>query len=115
MERLKKYLGRPIKLANVKDTDQLATFSFECRYLPDPPEEFDEFEFVTKVGTVEQLGLMVTVQSMKVVKLFFGSVDPENSDLVSGLTEAQLSSVFNEAGHNILELLDYITQEPPTS
>jgi hypothetical protein len=49
MQRFKKYVGREVSLANVKDSAGLNAFGMTCRYLPDPPEDYDEFEFVTEV------------------------------------------------------------------
>lgn len=85
-------------------------FGFTCRYLPDPPEDFDEFEFGTEIGELKNLGLMVTVQSMKIVKMFFGLIDQDNPDIVRGLTEEQLKSIFDQAESTVLGFFDYITK-----
>ena len=56
------------------------------------------------------MGLMVTVQSMKIVKVFFGLIDPDNPDIVRGLTEEQLKSIFDRAESAVLGFFDYITK-----
>ena len=110
MEQLKPYVGKEIDLANIKNSERLKDFGFVCRYLPDPPEDFDEFEFVTEIGELRNLGLIVTVQSMRIAKVFFGLIDPDNPDMIKGLTEEQLASLFATAESNILGFFDYITQ-----
>lgn len=110
MQQLKKYIGAEINLENIKNSERLKGFGFTCRYLPDPPEDFDEFEFGTEIGELKNLGLMVTVQSMKIVKVFFGLIDPDNPDIVRGLTEEQLKSIFDRAESAVLGFFDYITK-----
>ncbi len=110
MEPLRDYVGKKIELNHVKDAKRLGDFGFTCRYLPDPPEDFDEFEFGTRIGDLDNLGLMVTVQSMKIVKMFFASIDPVNPDMVRGLSEEQLTYIFEHAQNKITGFLDFITE-----
>lgn len=50
MLRFKKYINKDLRLENVKNSNQLQTFGITCGHLPDPPEDFDEFEFTTDFG-----------------------------------------------------------------
>jgi len=110
MKRLKKYVGKEIDLENIKNADGLKDFGFNCRYLPNPPEDFDEFEFGTEIGELKNLGLIVTVESMKIVKFFFGLIDPDNPDIIKPLTEEQLKSIFDQAESTVLGFFNYITK-----
>ena len=109
MEQLKKYVGAAVNLENIKDAGRLKDFGFTCRYLPDPPEDFDEFEFVTDMGELKNLGLMVTVESMTIKRIFFGLFDPDNPDIVSGLEDSQVEKIFAEHGDTVTGFFDYIT------
>ena len=110
MEQLKPYLGKEINLAAIKNAERLKDFGFACRYLPDPPEDFDEFEFTTEIGELKNLALVITVQSMKIVKFFFGLIDPDNPDMIKGLTEDQLTEIFTTAEAEVLDFFNYITK-----
>ncbi|NVL90836.1 MAG: hypothetical protein HWN69_07580 [Desulfobacterales bacterium] len=110
MERLKRYIGSKISLDNIKDAENLKAFGFACRYLPDPPEDFDEFEFVTDFEGMNNLGLMVTVEMAKIKKIFFGLFSPDDPDIVSALTEDQLKNFLDQRGDTLIRFFDYITQ-----
>ena len=110
MELLRKYVGSPISLENIKDAGHLKTFGFECRYLPDPPEDFDEFEFATDFEATNDLGLMITVEMSKIKKIFFGLFSPDNPDVIRPLSEAQLKSLFDQRSDTLIQFFDYITQ-----
>jgi hypothetical protein len=109
MDALRKYVGLTVNLENIKDTDRLKELGFVCRYLPDPPEDFDEFEFVTAAGGIENLGLMVTVETMKIKRIFFGIISPDNPDVVTGLSEAEVKRIFEQSGNSLMLFFDYIT------
>ncbi|MBW2107064.1 MAG: hypothetical protein JRI36_00145 [Deltaproteobacteria bacterium] len=111
MEELKKYIGRTVELDNVKDSARLKELGFTCRYLPDPPEDFDEFEFVADLGGFKNLGLMVTVESMTVKKIFFGLLSPDDPDVVTGLTEEQVQKVFADDADALAQFFEFITRQ----
>jgi hypothetical protein len=110
MERLRKYIGSPISLENIKDAKSLKPFGVTCRYLPDPPEDFDEFEFVTDFEGTNDLGLMVMVESGKIKRIFFGVISPDDPDVVSVLTEPQLKNLLDQRGDTVIRFFDHITQ-----
>ena len=110
MERLKKYIGVTVNLDNIKDAERLKDLGFACRYLPDPPEDFDEFEFVADLGRLKDVGLMVTIESMTIKRMFFGLISPDNPDIVTGLTEVQVKDIFDQSGDMLFRFLDYITE-----
>jgi hypothetical protein len=111
MEQLRKYLGRPIHLGHIKNAEALEKLGFSCRYLPDPPEDFDEFEFSAELGGIANLGLMVTVESMAIKRMFFGVFSPDNADVVTGLEGDQLNRIFKRSSKELFAFLDYITEE----
>lgn len=110
MDALRKYVDLPVNLDNIKNAGQLKELGFTCRYLPDPPEDFDEFEFVTELAGIENLGLMVTVESMKIKRIFFGIISPDDPDLVTGVSEAQLDSIFEQSSEKVSRFFDCITK-----
>jgi hypothetical protein len=103
-------MGKRINLDNIKDINQLASFRMICRYLPDPPEDFDEFEFVIDYHGEEKLGLMVTVEMEKIKRIFFGMISLDNPDVVRALAEDELKELLDEKGANFLRFFEYITQ-----
>ena len=110
MQRFKQYMSERINLNKVKDANRLASFGMICRYLPDPPEDFDEFEFVSDYRGKENLGLMVTVEMEKIKRIFFGMISPDDPDVVRPLTEDELKDLLDEKGANFLKFFDYIIQ-----
>jgi hypothetical protein len=110
MERLRKYIGSPIDLENIKDAENLKAFGFTCRYLPDPPEDFDEFEFVTDFEGTNDLGLMVTVELGNIKRVFFGLISPDDPDIVSALTEDQLKNLLDQRSDALIGFFDYISR-----
>jgi hypothetical protein len=110
MERFRRYIGSTINLANIKDAEGLASCGVTCRYLPDPPEDFDEFEFVSDFEGTKNLGLMVTVESMMIRRIFFGFISAEDPDVVSGLTDGQLTRLLDQQGDTFIRFFDFITR-----
>ena len=110
MERFRKYIGSQINLENIKKAKNLKALGFTCRYLPDPPEDFDEFEFVTDFEASNDLGLMVTVESDSVKRMFFAFISPDDPDIVSALTEDQLKNLLDQRSDTLIRFFDYITQ-----
>ncbi len=96
MQRFKQYMGKSVNVNNIKDADQLASFGMICRYLPDPPEDFDEFEFVSDYHGKDNLGVMVTVEMEKIKRMFFGMISPDDPDVVRALTETELKELLDE-------------------
>jgi hypothetical protein len=109
MEQLRKYVGRPVNLDHIKAGETLKGLGFTCRYLPDPPEDFDEFEFLVDLGGIKNLALMVTVESMAVKRIFFGVISAQDPDVVTGLDETQVKQIFAQSGDTLSAFFDYIT------
>lgn len=110
MQRFKEYMGKSVSVTNIKDKDRLASFGIICRYLPDPPEDFDEFEFVIDYHGKNDRGMMVTVEMEKIKRIFFGIISPDDPDVFRALTESQLKELLDEKGEILLKFLDHITQ-----
>ena len=110
MEQLKKYMDTKINLENMKDADRLEDLGFTCRYLPDPPEDFDEFEFATEIGELKNVALMITVENMEIKKILFGLISEDDPDNVTGLSEEQMVRISDEAGEKLSQFFSYITE-----
>lgn len=109
MERFRRYFERTLNVENVKNSDRLCVFGITCRYLPEPMEDFDELEFTTEFGSHAVL-ISIVVQSGKIKRIQFTLLDPENPDVVKGLTESQLKDLLTQKGDQLVDFFDYITQ-----
>lgn len=109
MKRFRKYIDKTVNMQNVKQPEYLDTLGIACRYLPDPPEDFDEFEFATDFKGHKDLGIMVTVELGRIKKLLFGLIDPENPDIIRPLSESQIAELLDQRGDQLAQFFDYIT------
>lgn len=108
MQQFKKYLGREIVLKNIKDKEKLDSYGILCRYLPDPPEDFDEFEFTMDWDDELSLAIMVTIEHLKVARIFWGLFHVDDPDAVRALTEVQQDNFLAEKGDLITEFFSFI-------
>jgi len=45
MEKFKKFIGKPLRLENIKEPNFLKNYSFLCQSIPEKIEEFGELNF----------------------------------------------------------------------
>ncbi|MDD5452217.1 MAG: hypothetical protein PHT49_10020 [Desulfovibrionales bacterium] len=110
MERFRNYVGKTVVLEKVREAVAQNAYGLAGRYLPDPPEDFDEFEFITDWDGENKLALMVTVEMMKVKRIFFGISSPENPDVVRGLSDTELKELLEKKGGVFVSFFDHITR-----
>lgn len=108
MKRFKKFIGKNLNTENIKNSDELNLLGIKGKYIPDPPEEFDEFEFTTDFEG-QEIQINVAVQSEEIKRIFFSLVDEHNKDIVKGLTETKLEELLKEKGDLLLKFFEYIT------
>lgn len=109
MERFRKYIDVDLNVENVKNSAQLETYGVECTYLPDPVEEFDEFEFRTDFGGEKNIVITFAIEMGKIKRLMFGEADKNNPDVVKSLTGSRLESFLSEKGEAMEKFFDFIT------
>jgi len=109
MQRFKKYIDKYLKSDKVKDSSQLQTFGITCKRAPDPPEEFDEFEFCTDFSGKDVV-IAPAVLSGKIKRIMLGFPDAQDPDIVRPLTESQLKEFLDQKGEQLIGFFDYITQ-----
>ncbi len=109
MEQLRKFIDRDINLENIKNSGQLKDFGITCTYLPDPPEDFDEFEFRTGLDSLDNIAVIITVEMGKIKKVMFGLADRENPDVIRSLPESQLHGLLAEKGGRLAGFFEYIS------
>jgi hypothetical protein len=110
MERFRNYVGKTVVMEKVKEAVAQNAYGLAGQYLPDPPEDFDEFEFITDWDGENKLALMVTVEMMKVKRIFFGISSPENPDVVRGLSDTELKELLEKKGDVFVSFFDHITR-----
>jgi hypothetical protein len=108
MERFRKYFDKVLNVKNVKNSNQLSAFGVTCRSLSDPLEDFDEAEF-TIVFDNQTVLISIVVISMKINRIQFTLLDPENPDIVRGLTESQLNDFLAQKSGQLVEFFELIT------
>lgn len=108
MKRFKNIIDATLNVANVRDTARLKSFGVECTYLPDPVEDFDEFEFKTDFQGRDII-ICFAVQMGKIKRLMFARADADDPDEVIGLSAAELEGFLAEKGEQVLQFYRYIT------
>lgn len=109
MERFRKYLGRDLNLENAGKLAGEEAYGVTCTYLPDPVEDFDEFEFRTVSGGREYIVITVAVEMGKIKRMVFGLADPDNPDLVRSMSGPQLEQFMAARGEELVNFFDYLS------
>jgi hypothetical protein len=110
MQRFKKFIDQSLNLENIKNSDQLSAFGITCTTLPDPPEEFDEFEF--KTGFSEQMDVVigVAIEMGKVKRILLGLSEKNDPDSFIALSESQLEEFLTQRGDQLVGFFEFIAQ-----
>ncbi|MEW6214788.1 MAG: hypothetical protein AB1478_06220 [Nitrospirota bacterium] len=109
MKRFRKYFDKTLNIKNVKNSNQLGAFGVTCKSLSEPLEDFDEVEFITDFGNHDIL-MSIGVVLNEIKRIQFTLLDPENPDIVKGLTESQLKDFLVQKGNQLVQFFEYITQ-----
>jgi hypothetical protein len=109
MVRFKKYIEKDILLENARNADKVKTFGITPRYVPDTPDEFEEFEFVTDFDG-RSVSIGVSVQSGKIKRILVGLIDPADPDSFMALSKPQLEEFLNQKGEKLVLFFDYVTR-----
>ena len=109
MVRFKKFLEKDINLGNIKNSDQLLTLGIATKYVPDAPDEFEEFEFATEYGG-RALSIGMAILAGKIKRIMIGFTDPEDPDNLVALSKEQLEDFLNQKGEKLVQFFEYITQ-----
>lgn len=109
MKRFRQFIGKEIILDKVKNSNQLNVFGVTCTYLPDPPEEFDEFEFRTDFGGQNNIIITVATELGKIQRVIFAMTDEEDPEIARSLIEPQLEEFLAKKGEQLVKFFEYIT------
>ncbi|MGB9905093.1 MAG: hypothetical protein ACPLQO_10580 [Desulfotomaculales bacterium] len=109
MERFRPFLGKKFNLERIKDAEGLEAFHVTCTYLPDPPADFDEFEFRTGFSDSKDLVITLAVERGEVKRVMFGLAGEEDPEEIRSLPKEQLESFLSRRGGQIEDFLAYIT------
>ena len=109
MKRFRQYLDRPLNFENVKMPKKLAEFGVAGRTLPDPPEDFDEFEFATDFQEFPNAGFTMAVEKGAVKRIMFGFYDPDNPDVFRPMSEDGLGDFLRRHGETLTRFFDFVT------
>ncbi|MGQ9531880.1 MAG: hypothetical protein ACUVTQ_03620 [Desulfotomaculales bacterium] len=108
MERFRRYFEREVNVERAKDAGRLADFGVRGRHVPDPPEDYDEFEFTTEFEGREVL-IMVTVARGRIQRILFTFIDPEDPELTRPLDQAALRKFLDAKGDRLAAFFEYVT------
>jgi len=109
MVRFKKFLEKDIKLGNVRNSDHLLTFGIATKYVPDIPDEFEEFEFATDYSK-RMISIGVAILMGKIKRVMIGLTDPDDPDNLMALSKEELEDFLNQKGEKLVQFFEYITQ-----
>ncbi|AEG15085.1 hypothetical protein Desku_1503 [Desulfofundulus kuznetsovii DSM 6115] len=109
MERFRKYMDKEINPENLKDTERINCLGISCTYLPDPPEDFDEFEFSMDFNEQENIVITVAIESGKIKRVMFSVADKENPYEIRSLTPSQIEELLLNKGDQLVQFFEFIT------
>jgi len=108
MVRFKKFLEKDINLANVKNSDHIGTFGLTAKYVPDVPDEFEEFGFATDYSG-QAVSLGIAIFGGKIKRVMLGFTDPGDPDNIIAFNNEQLEDFLNQKGEKLVQFFEYIT------
>ncbi len=108
MRDFKGFLGKELVHDRVKDAKALEGFGIKVRYLPDPPDIFDEYEFGMDWHGRQDVAFLVAVEKGKIARMLFGRPDGENPDILRPMEEDDLLRFQEEKGEQLMAFFKYL-------
>jgi hypothetical protein len=105
MEKFKKFIGKPLRLENIKEPNFLKNYSFLCQSIPEKIEEFGELEFL-----IDNIVLCVAVLEGKIKRIMLVKVNQDNPDECSPLTKEEISIFLEKNEEKLLRFFENITE-----
>ena len=109
MKRLRQYLDKPLNISRAMDSQSLSKWGISIRYAPDPPEDFDEFEFGLDYQGKEDVAFVITIEKGEIKRMMFGRPDKDNPEILRPMDDATIADLMEKKGAQILAFFDYVT------
>ncbi len=110
MKRLRKYLDKPMDIHRAVDKDRLAQWGISVRYAPEPPEDFDEFEFGLDYEGKQDIAFVTTIEKGEIKRMMFGRPDKDNPEILRPMDDATIADLMEKKGLDIIAFFDFITR-----
>ena len=104
-------MDKKVNHENVKQADRLRDMGITCRYLPDPPEDFDEYEFGIDYMGSQDRAVAVTIEKGEIKRMLFGATVPDNPDMLKPLSDEELAGLLERKGDGLVRFFSYITED----
>ena len=111
MKRLRQYLDKPLNIERATDTEALSQWAISLRYAPDPPEDFDEFEFGLDYQDKQDVAFVVTIEKAEIKRMMFGRPKKENPEILLPMDDATIADLMEKKGKDILAFFDFVTSK----
>ncbi len=109
MKRFAAFMDKKVLHDNVKEEGRLKEFGITCRYLPDPPEDFDEYEFGIDYLGDQDRAVAVTIEKGEIKRMLFGATVPDNPDMLKPLSDEELAALLERRGADLVDFFRFIT------
>jgi len=110
MQRFRKFIDAKLNLAHVKDALRLNGYGITCTYLPDPVEDFDEFEFRTDFDGKNNIVITLALEMGEIKRLVISEADEHDPEVIRSLAADRLESLLAMNGDNLERFFAFITQ-----
>ena len=109
MKRLRQYLDGSLNTNKATDKEQIGRWGISIRYAPDPPEDFDEFEFGLDYKGRQDVAFVTTIEKGKIKRMMFGRPDKDNPEILRPMDDNTIADLMEKRGGDILAFFDFIT------
>ncbi len=109
MKRFSVYMDRVVNHSRVRESEKLKGFHITCRYMPDPPEDFDEYEFGIDFRGEQDRAVAVTIEKGEIKRILLGATVPGNPDMLAPLSDTEIEELLETRGDDLVKFFEFIT------
>jgi len=110
LKRFRQFLEKELDLDAIKNEKELLRWGIKIRYAPDPPDDFDEFEFGINYKAEQDVAFLIAVEKGKIARMLFGKTVKDNPDMLSPMNDQELSDLLKTKGSELIEFFDFVTK-----
>lgn len=109
MKRFRQFLQKDLNIEAIKDEDKLSSWGIRVRYAPEPPDDFDEFEFGIDYKGEQDVAFLIAIEKGKIARMLFGKTVKDNPDMLLPMNDQELRSLLDNKGNELLEFFNFVT------